>query len=404
MTEPHLPIASARSGTRSKAVDTPPAAAAKYVGNLALRSILLGRPLGESLGGRDNNLNLLRMLAALAVLVSHGYVLSSGNPATEPLWQSTGASLGTYAVALFFGISGLLISRSFERRASIWHFAASRVMRLWPGLLAALAISCFVLGPWVTELGWKEYFSARGTLAYVPLNLTLAVRIDELPGVFLHNPIPLSINGSTWSLLYEVLCYCGVVAVGALGALRKGWRFGIFLALVLVAYGVSLVVTPENGIAYRIHTLVTVGFPFALGMACYVWRNYIPLNLLGVIFFIILCYSLSDSILFSSAIEIAVIYATLWLAYVPRGFLLQYNRLGDFSYGTYIFAHPVQQTLVQLDPDMGAAANVALALPVTLVLAIASWHLVENASLARAQRVGDRIAALAARVGAGAKR
>ena len=369
-----------------------------------LRAILLGRPVGDYLAGRDNNLNLLRMLAALTVLVSHGYLLTTGSPAAEPLKQATGESLGTYAVALFFGISGLLISRSFDRRASIWHFAAARVLRLWPGLLASLALCCLVLGPMVTERDWGPYFRAPETLAYIPWNLTLVLRLDALPGVFLGNPVPLAINSSTWTLLFEVLCYGGVVLVGALGGLRKQWLFGVFFAGVIAAYGLSFVVMPEDGILKILHTLVIVGFPFVAGMALYVWRNYVPISLAGVAVIAIICYCLSDTILYATALKIAVFYTALWLAYVPKGFVLNYNRLGDLSYGTYIFAFPAQQTLLYLKPDMSAFENVAIALPVTLCLALASWLLVEKPSLARARQVGDIGAALAARIGAVARR
>jgi len=57
--------------------------------------------LGESARGRDNNLNLIRMVAALAVLVSHAYPISQGPDAIEPLQALTGRSLGSHAVAIF---------------------------------------------------------------------------------------------------------------------------------------------------------------------------------------------------------------------------------------------------------------------------------------------------------------
>lgn len=369
----------------------------------ALHAVLSGRPIGEFLSGRDNNLNLLRLLAALAVLVSHSHVIATGDPATEPLRQMTGAPLGSYAIALFFGISGLLITRSFERRSSIWHFAASRVLRLWPGLLVALALTCFVLGPLISELGWKGYLSNRATWTYVPANLSLAFRADALPGVFADNPVPSSINGSLWSLFFEVLCYGGVVALGLIGALRTRTRFATCFALILAAYGVSLFVQPQGVVAYYLHTLITVAMPFSVGMACYIWRDQIRLGLAGLIVCWIGCLLFLGTPLMPSAVTILVIYSALWLAYVPKGFVLRYNRIGDFSYGTYIFAYPVQQTLMHFDPGMGIATNIALAVPVTLALAAGSWFLIEKPSLARAKQVGDLFSQLATRLGAGGK-
>jgi peptidoglycan/LPS O-acetylase OafA/YrhL len=62
--------------------------------------------------GRDNNLNLLRMLAASSVLFSHSYA-PTGHMLQEPLVVTTGAA--TIGVIVFFAISGFLIAQSLAR-------------------------------------------------------------------------------------------------------------------------------------------------------------------------------------------------------------------------------------------------------------------------------------------------
>ena len=62
--------------------------------------------LGDVARNRDNNLNLIRMIAALAVLVSHAYPIALGPDAVQPLQRLTGNTLGGLAVAVFFVISG----------------------------------------------------------------------------------------------------------------------------------------------------------------------------------------------------------------------------------------------------------------------------------------------------------
>ena len=66
--------------------------------------------------GRANNFNLIRMIAATAVLVSHAYPISLGVGALEPLSLILHFSLGTLAVLTFFAISGFFISQSFDRK------------------------------------------------------------------------------------------------------------------------------------------------------------------------------------------------------------------------------------------------------------------------------------------------
>jgi hypothetical protein len=65
--------------------------------------------------GRNNNFNLLRMLAAICVLISHSFRISLGAHSREPLEASLGMSLGTLAVVRFFAISGYFISQSFDK-------------------------------------------------------------------------------------------------------------------------------------------------------------------------------------------------------------------------------------------------------------------------------------------------
>ena len=154
--------------------------------------------LDEVLGGRDNNLNAIRMAAAIAVLVSHAYPIALGPGQEEPLYALTGQSLGHFAVAVFFGISGLLIARSFDRRRSMVHFTAARIFRLFPALGVVLILTVLA-GAFVTRLSLVDYVSQPGTWTYVPANLSLAFLQYPLPGVFEQNPYGPAINGSLWT-------------------------------------------------------------------------------------------------------------------------------------------------------------------------------------------------------------
>ena len=108
--------------------------------------------LGNLSAGRDNNFNLVRMVAAYAVLVSHSYVLTAGTSAAEPGNESIGLSLGAIALHVFFLASGFLVTASILNRRSVIEFAWARALRIVPALVVMLVLSALILGPLYTTL------------------------------------------------------------------------------------------------------------------------------------------------------------------------------------------------------------------------------------------------------------
>ena len=71
-------------------------------------------------------------------------------------------------------------------------------------------------------------------------------------------------------------------------------------------------------------------------------------------------------------------YIVFYLAYIPKGRIRKFNTIGDYSYGIYIYAFPVQQSIIALFPYVKVYQMVILSLIVTLFLAYLSWQLVEE--------------------------
>jgi peptidoglycan/LPS O-acetylase OafA/YrhL len=354
--------------------------------------LLNGPILGDVCVGRNNNLNLIRMIAAIAVLVSHSWPISLGAGAVQPLERILmGSTLGSISVYVFFAISGFLIARSYERQASVIRWVRARVLRLFPALIVVLLLTVLVLGPLVTALPAGVYFTSPETLTYVPRNLSLAFLQYDLPGVFLDQPYPGAINGSLWTLVYEVLCYGGVLVAGLLGALRVRSRMALALAAYAAAYLLVFYVLEPEQVHPRIQSLLRLGLPFAIGTAFHVWRDRVRLSP-AIIAVLVAAAALAHG---TAAFHVTMVLALVWgvfvLGYMPGAFLHRYNRLGDYSYGVYIYAFPMQQLMVHLFAPMGPLVNMALALPATLALAVLSWVCVEKPALnlARGPRGGE---------------
>jgi len=332
---------------------------------------------------RNNNLNLIRALAALAVLVSYAWPLALGKGTEQPLMAATGFPLGTQALYVFFTISGFLVTRSWLCRRDPRGWLRARALRLLPGLAVALGLTAFVAGPLLTTLPPRDYLATAETWAYVPRGLSFAWRQSALPGVFADHPHASETNGSLWSLEFEVTCYAAVFLVGLLRGFDTRPRL-VLLILALVAVKAATALLPVS-FPPRLLNLVSLGFPFALGATLWIGRGWLPLSPLILAALVLVLALFWQTGLQRILYVVVLSYGTILIAHVPTGPLLLYNRLGDYSYGIYVYAWPVQQTVTGLAGPLSPLTNILLALPVVLSLAILSWHLVEKPALARAR-------------------
>lgn len=337
--------------------------------------------LSEFAGSRDNNFNLIRMIAALGVLISHAYPIAIGFGTGEPLTQFLkGQSLGSVSVAVFFAISGFLIARSFDRSDTLSRFFVARALRLFPALVVALAFTVFFI-QWVLadppgSLPWSD------AAVYFVRNLSLYSLQYELGAVFQANPFGPAINGSLWTLNHEVTCYLGVVALGLVGALRKKALMAFALLAFIALYIPVTLLEPHP----RLSALFYLALPFITGTALYVWRDVVPLSAVCGLGLAALSVAAWFTPWFHEVFAVTLSYWVFLLGYLPGGAVRSYNRVGDFSYGTYIYAFPVQQYMVYAFGPMTPLENMFLAFPVTLVLAVISWFLIEKPSLAKVPR------------------
>ena len=358
--------------------------------------MLAAKNLGTCVGSRDNNFNLIRLIAAYSVLVGHSWPLAQGESVSDPLGRLTGHHMGALAVEVFFFTSGFLVTGSILSRGNLWAYAKARGLRIFPGLWVAMILSVIVLGLGFSSLPAREYFTSSKTLGFLVETTTFLIRgFDHLPGVFTNNPAPNAVNGSLWTLPRELKKYIllGAVWFASARLLRDrlprvgGWQVFDLIILGIATVGIGLHFI-QHFVGWPHGPVATTGV-FFMGAAAYVLRDRIVLR--GDWFFVCLAALLISSVnekAFFVAVHLTLAYLVLWLAYIPANAVVRsYNRLGDYSYGTYIYAFPIQQAVAVLVPGVTPWGMMAWASPVTLVLAVASWHLVEERALRLKARV-----------------
>lgn len=310
------------------------------------------------LGSPANGFDHLRLIAAALVVVHHARVLNGAAP-----WMiGFGPDPGSLGVGIFFVISGYLVTASLRRTLGVGAFLAKRVLRIAPGLLAALLLTALVLGPLVSGLPVSAYFGSAAPWLYVLKNLSLYAVTYDLPGVFAHAPYPNVINGSLWSLRLEFTAYLGLALLGALRLVRAP----VLAGLALLAGGAFLAVhftglDARSDLA-RLASLATLnGWLFLCGAALEAFEVKPPA--------------------WTAAIGLVLLPTPAWFLGLPLtvaalGRMTAPRLPADLSYGLYIYSFPLQQVLAEQ-----GRLNVLTSLALTLPFAAASWFLVEKPAM-----------------------
>jgi len=326
---------------------------------------------------RHNNFDALRLVAAVAVMFSHAFLIADGTQKHEWLILLTGnqSILGLTGVFVFFAISGFLVTQSFEQTGDPLRFMTKRALRIFPGLFVAALLSAFVLAPLVTTLEPGAYFSQPAPYRYVAGSTLFDQTVHELPGVmFVNNPVGLEINGSLWTLRFEFMMYVMVMALGVLRLLNLPVMLGL-LALGLAClqfnealdflggWGWLLAFFAVGMILYKLRATWIFDGRIA-GLACVGLVLSVPLHEFIALFPVFGCY------------------LALWLALNPHLPVIPAARFGDLSYGLYIYGWPVEEGVIWALGGRALWWQVfALALPAAAALAFLSWHLIEHPAL-----------------------
>ncbi len=337
--------------------------------------------------GRSNNFDFLRLALAVLVIFSHCYPLGTGSEAAEPVLRATHGQLtgGAVAVDLFFIMSGFLIAASAERSRGVGAFLKKRVARIYPAFCVLALVMLAVVLP---------LSGGRMTGAGDFVLQTVRLREFDYVGAFAWNPYAGAMNGSVWSIQYEFWCYVGVAMLAVAGLLRRRW---VTLAMFAAALLLSVVWVVQGWVRGGKWVGVVMGSP-------QLWARLLPLYLAGVVFYLFrekiprsglvaagacVALGLAGWVPYglTAVFPVAGTYVIFYLAYAPWLRLHGFGRYGDFSYGTYLYAFPVQQVVMKMVGHAVAPwVLFAWATPVTLTLAAGSWYAVERRFLQPGRR------------------
>ncbi|AZA90409.1 Acyltransferase family [Chryseobacterium nakagawai] len=318
-----------------------------------------------------NNFNWLRLIFSTLVIFSHSFDLTGNSDFLFDLTKTT--SLGAIAVAFFFVLSGYLIFQSVENSKSLFDYFWKRSLRLFPALLVML---CFSMGVMVL-LNYKVVFQ-KDFWYYLPNNLSLYNVQYNVPGMFVNNPYPKATNGSLWSLAYEFSMY---IAISFLFFIKSSITkrnlliLGFLISVCLTAFNPNYLSSFFNTInleSILFYKLSALFFGGAL-------MNFVKFRFNWLVF-VILLISLAVSFYFGVFHITSSFIFPLLIILLGEDYFQSFQlpkKLGDISYGVYIYAFFIQQVFMNF-LNLSPILLFTLSTIVTYILSYFSWHFVEK--------------------------
>lgn len=325
----------------------------------------------------QNNFNFLRLIGALLVIISHSFDIT-GKSNSDPLFQLTGKLQSSgIGLTIFFFISGYFVTASANNTAGIGRFIIKRVMRIYPALIVLVFISVFFAGPLLSTLATYQYFQEKDSWVYLFTTTGLRIRMN-LPGVFSSPNFQIkAFNASLWTIALEIQLYISITLALWFGIVRNKKLFStICLIIIFVCFGI---VAFNQNISFNSARHLSLIGLFYLGGVVY------TASFTKKIIQIVMLLSASLFVMFTFfkilgfdpfILCLLSISMLTYCVGFTKGFKIQLTT--DISYGLYIYAFPIQQTIFMFSGITDSWILALSSIVFTLPLAFASWHLIEK--------------------------
>jgi peptidoglycan/LPS O-acetylase OafA/YrhL len=340
--------------------------------------------LTDSLQARRGFTNFIRLAAAVAVLVSHSYPITGAGP--DPGFGGT--ALGEIAVSCFFVLSGYFVFTS-SRRHSLRVYSLLRIARLIPALFVVNLFSGLLIAPLLSQswrIDWLDF--SNGPLSYIFYNTTLLFKLQpEVANVFVDVPYKSVINGSLWTLPTELRSYilCAIIAFLCKKSSSLVPLYVLYFALFLF-FSLSQL-TELNQLAFLEVSSLRLLLIFFTGALLSTFKTFFLYSK-----FISFCVFVMFALILYFNIYLISTFAYGFLPFllgkVPVGITSRFTTfsLRDYSYGFYLWAFPIQQMLMGAFGFLSPFDLILISVPLTLIAAVCSWHMLEKPILARARK------------------
>lgn len=338
----------------------------------------IGDRIGRT-GGYTSGFDYLRLVLSITVMYGHSFLISGDLVHDELLPWGLDDVRGYIVLPMFFALSGFLVAASLVRTKSLAVFLGLRGLRIVPALFVEITLSAIVLGPLLTSFSLRNYYSGTQFFQYF-FNVVGYIHYN-LPGVFLHHPVPRTVNGSLWTVPYEAKCYLALAGLAMIGLRRRPVTF--FTAFLALTAGLFIwaALYPDHDLTRGTATGPQLVLFFLGGVLLYLLRDRAPFSGWVALGAAVMSALFVTSHIFIYLLPLPVAYLTAYIGLLrPKKLPIIFT--GDYSYGIYLYAYPMQQAVYQLCPyPNDGYLNFVFSLIAVSLFAAFSWHCIEKPAL-----------------------
>lgn len=336
---------------------------------------------------RENNLDLIRLLAATQVAVLHSFEFMFAEKTGSLFFELLRLFPG---VPIFFFISGLLISKSFESSHSLTKYAQNRALRIFPALIIVVFINIVMI--------WSTGYFNDVNPSFTDITLLFFAKITFFQ---FYNPDFIRgfgdgvLNGSLWTICVELQFYfLTPIIYLALNKYKKASNtILITLIILFIVLNQLLLFTADYYRSELVWKLFRVSFApwfymFLVGVL--VQRNFafisslntrVPFLPLLIAYTAAAYYASSRGIEFGNYVSPLIYFPLIFLVLNGAYYMPACSKKllcgQDISYGIYIWHMPLVNQFLYYDLRY-YEWQALLCIALTFVLAVCSWIFVEK--------------------------
>nr|WP_240949939.1 acyltransferase [Novosphingobium sp. ERN07] len=330
------------------------------------------------LGNRGPGFDTVRICAASAVVFHHSLAIKYDIVAVDWInaFSRGYTNLGFLSVAIFFVLSGFLVTPGLLRNGDVLEYLSRRFMRIMPLLFVVVATTALVIGPIVSDLAPAEYFTRPAPWLYFR-NLLTWLSL-HLPGVTDYDG-GRTINGPMWTLHYEWLCYITLGVLQLLAVTRNRQLFLALWCMIIVAGALIYFRVVPTGPFKPLRLFELFGY-FGAGSLIYLYRDKIPYSrsLMALAFSLLLGSLWLSMGVITAPMLVAYLVAGLGMIRFPWGPLL---AKADLSYGIYLTHSVAFVVIMRFWPVEAPLVLFVLGWGMACLIALMTWTFIEKPAL-----------------------